>query len=105
MEKAGCRVIQVLLWGSTCLGLIQSQPDVARKNSRTVQVVAKKWCVVCGQQVDEPALREGLPLKANRWDDYLRWAVDAFRVTCATAKPETQVSSLSHRQFAAVGSC
>eukprot|EP00967_Tisochrysis_lutea_P025109 scaffold28896_cov16-Tisochrysis_lutea.AAC.1 len=41
-------------------------------------------------QVDEPALREGLPLKADRWDGYLSWAVDAFRVTCATAKPETQ---------------
>lgn len=41
--------------------------------------------------MDEPALREGLPLKANRWDGYLSWAVDAFRVTCATAKPETQI--------------
>lgn len=30
-------------------------------------------------QVDEPALREGLPLKKDRWDGYLGWAVDAFR--------------------------
>jgi hypothetical protein len=30
-------------------------------------------------QVDEPALREGLPLKAGKWDSYLSWAVDAFR--------------------------
>lgn len=30
-------------------------------------------------QVDEPALREGLPLKKAKWDGYLRWAVDAFR--------------------------
>ncbi len=42
-------------------------------------------------QVDEPALREGLPLKQERWDAYLSWAVDAFRLTTAVAKPETQV--------------
>ena len=30
-------------------------------------------------QVDEPAIREGLPLKGTRWDSYLSWAVDAFR--------------------------
>lgn len=30
-------------------------------------------------QVDEPALREGLPLKHAKWGSYLGWAVDAFR--------------------------
>jgi hypothetical protein len=30
-------------------------------------------------QVDEPALREGLPLKKDKWASYLGWAVDAFR--------------------------
>jgi hypothetical protein len=30
-------------------------------------------------QVDEPALREGLPLKKSKWEAYLGWAVDAFR--------------------------
>jgi hypothetical protein len=30
-------------------------------------------------QVDEPALREGLPLKKDKWEGYLGWAVDAFR--------------------------
>lgn len=30
-------------------------------------------------QVDEPAIREGLPLKKENWDGYLEWAVDAFR--------------------------
>ncbi|PPT06923.1 5-methyltetrahydropteroyltriglutamate--homocysteine methyltransferase [Geitlerinema sp. FC II] len=42
-------------------------------------------------QVDEPALREGLPLKQERWNDYLSWAVDAFRLSVGVAKPETQV--------------
>jgi 5-methyltetrahydropteroyltriglutamate--homocysteine methyltransferase len=42
-------------------------------------------------QVDEPALREGLPLKRDRWQTYLAWAVDAFRLATAEAQPETQV--------------
>lgn len=42
-------------------------------------------------QVDEPALREGLPLKSERWDDYLHWAVDAFRLATAIAQPQTQI--------------
>ncbi|MGB3534588.1 MAG: 5-methyltetrahydropteroyltriglutamate--homocysteine S-methyltransferase [Microcoleaceae cyanobacterium] len=42
-------------------------------------------------QVDEPALREGLPLKVERWGDYLCWAVDAFRLATAIAQPQTQI--------------
>jgi 5-methyltetrahydropteroyltriglutamate--homocysteine methyltransferase len=42
-------------------------------------------------QVDEPALREGLPLKPARWDTYLTWAVDAFRLAVGRAAPETQI--------------
>jgi 5-methyltetrahydropteroyltriglutamate--homocysteine methyltransferase len=42
-------------------------------------------------QVDEPALREGLPLREEDRDDYLRWAVNAFRVATGTARPETQI--------------
>jgi 5-methyltetrahydropteroyltriglutamate--homocysteine methyltransferase len=42
-------------------------------------------------QVDEPALREGLPLRRADWAAYLRWSVDAFRLATAIAKPETQI--------------
>ena len=42
-------------------------------------------------QVDEAALREGLPLRAADQDDYLRWAVDCFRLTTAPVRAETQV--------------
>jgi 5-methyltetrahydropteroyltriglutamate--homocysteine methyltransferase len=42
-------------------------------------------------QVDEPALREGLPLKRERWDAYLTWAVDAFRLATGQARNATQV--------------
>ncbi|MBQ4790776.1 5-methyltetrahydropteroyltriglutamate--homocysteine S-methyltransferase [Pectobacterium versatile] len=42
-------------------------------------------------QIDEPALREGLPLHRSDWDAYLAWAVDAFRLNAAVAKDETQI--------------
>lgn len=42
-------------------------------------------------QVDEPALREGLPLDEAEHAAYLRWSVDAFRLATAGAKPETQI--------------
>lgn len=43
--------------------------------------------------MDEPALREGLPLKASRHAAYLDWAVGAFRLATAAAPPEVQVGS------------
>ncbi|MBB6732950.1 5-methyltetrahydropteroyltriglutamate--homocysteine S-methyltransferase [Cohnella zeiphila] len=42
-------------------------------------------------QVDEPALREGLPLKREQWQAYLDWAVRAFRISTATVQSETQI--------------
>ncbi len=42
-------------------------------------------------QIDEPALREGLPLCRSDWKQYLRWAVDAFRLSAAGVKDETQI--------------
>lgn len=42
-------------------------------------------------QVDEPALREGLPLKKSAWNDYLDWAVKAFRITTSSVKDTTQI--------------
>jgi 5-methyltetrahydropteroyltriglutamate--homocysteine methyltransferase len=42
-------------------------------------------------QVDEPALREGLPLRQQDWHAYLRWAVDAFRLSVAKVKDSTQI--------------
>jgi 5-methyltetrahydropteroyltriglutamate--homocysteine methyltransferase len=42
-------------------------------------------------QVDEAALREGLPLRRADQDDYVRWAIDCFRLTAARARAETQI--------------
>ncbi|MFN8215735.1 MAG: 5-methyltetrahydropteroyltriglutamate--homocysteine S-methyltransferase [Solirubrobacterales bacterium] len=42
-------------------------------------------------QVDEAALREGLPLRLAERDAYVRWAVDCFRLSTAPARPQTQI--------------
>ncbi len=42
-------------------------------------------------QIDEAALREGLPLRREDWQEYLDWAVRSFRISAAGAKPETQI--------------
>ncbi len=42
-------------------------------------------------QIDEAALREGLPLRSADRDGYLRWAIDAFRLTAAPLRDDTQV--------------
>ena len=42
-------------------------------------------------QVDEPALREGLPLRRSEWANYLTWAIEAFRLATSGVSSETQI--------------
>ncbi len=42
-------------------------------------------------QIDEPAIREGLPLRRGDWPTYLHWAVKAFRISASGVIDETQV--------------
>jgi 5-methyltetrahydropteroyltriglutamate--homocysteine methyltransferase len=42
-------------------------------------------------QIDEPALREGLPLRRSDWNAYLSWAVEAFRLASSGVKDATQI--------------
>ncbi|EON70795.1 5-methyltetrahydropteroyltriglutamate--homocysteine S-methyltransferase [Lysinibacillus sphaericus] len=42
-------------------------------------------------QVDEPALREGLPLRKEHWGSYLQWTVNAFKLATASVKDDTQI--------------
>ncbi|WP_439556120.1 5-methyltetrahydropteroyltriglutamate--homocysteine S-methyltransferase [Dyadobacter sp.] len=42
-------------------------------------------------QIDEPAIREGLPLRKADWSAYLKWAVDAFRLSAAGVADQTQI--------------
>ncbi|WP_317041575.1 5-methyltetrahydropteroyltriglutamate--homocysteine S-methyltransferase [Cyclobacterium lianum] len=42
-------------------------------------------------QIDEPALREGLPLRKADWKTYLQWAVQAFRIASSGVRDDTQI--------------
>ena len=42
-------------------------------------------------QIDEPAIREGLPIRKADWQYYLNWAVKAFRISASCVKDETQI--------------
>ncbi|MDP8975341.1 MAG: 5-methyltetrahydropteroyltriglutamate--homocysteine S-methyltransferase [Actinomycetota bacterium] len=44
-------------------------------------------------QVDEPAIREGLPLRRDRWEEYLDWAVFCFRVATSGVDDTTQIQT------------
>lgn len=54
-------------------------------------------------QIDEAAFREGMPIKKAEQADYLRWAVDCFRLTSAGVADETQVHShMCYSEFNAI---
>jgi 5-methyltetrahydropteroyltriglutamate--homocysteine methyltransferase len=42
-------------------------------------------------QIDEAALREGLPIRRNKWNEYLKWAVEAFRISASGVEDRTQI--------------
>ncbi|KAI9309077.1 5-methyltetrahydropteroyltriglutamate-homocysteine S-methyltransferase [Cunninghamella echinulata] len=42
-------------------------------------------------QVDEPAIREGLPIRRADWDAYLEWSVACFRLSTAGVRDDTQI--------------
>ncbi len=42
-------------------------------------------------QIDEPALREGLPLPRSQWREYLAWAVEVFRLASSGVRDDTQI--------------
>ncbi|MCX7965449.1 MAG: 5-methyltetrahydropteroyltriglutamate--homocysteine S-methyltransferase [Syntrophorhabdaceae bacterium] len=42
-------------------------------------------------QIDEPAFKEGAPIKKRNWDRYFSWAVNSFNLCISETKPETQV--------------
>ncbi|MER5481620.1 5-methyltetrahydropteroyltriglutamate--homocysteine S-methyltransferase [Streptomyces sp. NPDC002812] len=52
-------------------------------------------------QVDEPALRETLPLRAADHADYLAWATESFRLTTSGVRPDTQIHT--HMCYAEFG--
>jgi 5-methyltetrahydropteroyltriglutamate--homocysteine methyltransferase len=55
------------------------------------EVVALEAAGIGIIQIDEPAIREGLPLRRADWPAYLAWAVRAFRVAASGVRDETQI--------------
>jgi 5-methyltetrahydropteroyltriglutamate--homocysteine methyltransferase len=51
-------------------------------------------------QIDEPAIREGLPLRRSQWDGYLDWATRAFRIAASVVGDSTQIHThMCYAQF------
>ncbi|BGP01701.1 methionine-synthesizing 5-methyltetrahydropteroyltriglutamate--homocysteine methyltransferase [Rhodotorula toruloides] len=57
------------------------------------EVVDLEKAGIFAVQVDEPAIREGLPLRQVDWDAYLTWAVDSFKLATAGVEDRTQIHS------------
>lgn len=55
------------------------------------EVVALEKAGIKIIQIDEPAIREGLPLRKKDWANYLEWAVNAFRLASSGVRNETQI--------------
>jgi 5-methyltetrahydropteroyltriglutamate--homocysteine methyltransferase len=55
------------------------------------EVVALEKAGIQVIQIDEPAIREGLPLRKADWSAYLEWAVKAFRISASGVQDETQI--------------
>ena len=55
------------------------------------EVVDLETAGIAAIQIDEPAFREGLPLRHSEWSHYLDWAVKAFRLSASGVKDDTQI--------------
>jgi 5-methyltetrahydropteroyltriglutamate--homocysteine methyltransferase len=55
------------------------------------EVVDLERIGIAAIQIDEPAIREGLPLRRADWPAYLNWAVKAFRLCSCGVKDDTQI--------------
>ena len=55
------------------------------------EVVDLETAGIAAIQIDEPAFREGLPLRHREWNHYLDWAVKAFRLSASGVKDDTQI--------------
>jgi 5-methyltetrahydropteroyltriglutamate--homocysteine methyltransferase len=55
------------------------------------EVVDLEKAGIAAIQIDEPAVREGLPLRRKDWDTYLQWAVGAFRLCASGVRNDTQI--------------
>ena len=71
----------------------QPRADTARQLALAIrdEVMDLEAAAIRVIQIDEPALREGLPLRRADWAAYLDWAVSAFRLATAGVSDATQI--------------
>lgn len=71
----------------------QPRFETARQIAMAIrdEVVDLEAAGIAAIQIDEPAVREGLPLRRDDWEHYLNWAVTAFRLSASGVKDETQI--------------
>jgi 5-methyltetrahydropteroyltriglutamate--homocysteine methyltransferase len=83
--------VTILQWSFVRDDLPRSQ--VCRQIARALNAEVRdlEQAGLCAIQIDEPALREGLPLRRVDWDEYLSWAAAAFRLSCAEVSDTTQI--------------
>ena len=78
------------------LGEIADQIGLALRD----EVADLEAAGIAAIQVDEPALRELLPLEADRHADYLNWSVGSFRLATSSVRPDTQIHThLCYSEF------
>ncbi|GAA95120.1 uncharacterized protein L969DRAFT_77352 [Mixia osmundae IAM 14324] len=84
----------------TCLAWSYPRADVSKEVqckqlglALRDEVVDLEKAGIFAIQVDEPAIRELMPLRRSDWDAYLTWAVDSFRLATAGVKDSTQTHS------------
>ena len=78
------------------LGEIADQIGLALRD----EVADLEAAGIAAIQVDEPALRELLPLDTDRHADYLNWSVGSFRLATSTVRPDTQIHThLCYSEF------
>ena len=85
--------VTILNWsfprGDVSRELQSKQPALALRE----EVVDLETVGIKAIQVDEPAIREGLPLHRSDWDAYLKWAVDSFKLSTAGVTDALQTHS------------
>ncbi len=71
----------------------QPRSETARQIALAIrdEVVDLEKAGIKAIQIDEPATREGLPLRRADWDQYLDWAVECFRLASSGVQDQTQI--------------
>jgi 5-methyltetrahydropteroyltriglutamate--homocysteine methyltransferase len=71
----------------------QSRADTSRQIALAIrdEVADLEAAGLAIIQIDEPALREGMPLHRQEWAAYLEWAVETFRLSASGVADETQI--------------